>query len=172
MVSARLAILLIIAIGVSACADPRPPTISKAVESPIELPPRIGLVNDFAGALDAASRQHLEPELTAFQKESGIDFIIVIVQSLDGHSLEDHSMEIARQWCLDCKRESRGQILLDIAMKDQEFRFSVSEPLWHDLPNEELEKLQNDLEASFSNDDYSQGLERVVSKLKEHFTRR
>jgi uncharacterized membrane protein YgcG len=169
---ARTGLVLVMTISLAHCADPRPPKITKVLESPIELPYRIGFVNDFAGVLENSARQKLDSDLDEFQQQSGVDFVIVIVESKGGYSLEDHSLEIARQWCLDCRPQSRGEVLLDIAMKDQEFRFNVSKPLLNDLPNEELEKFQQALEQSFSDGEYSQDLIDVVSKIRAKFMQR
>ena len=169
---AGIGLILILTIGLLHCADPRPPKIIKVLVGPIELASRQGFVNDFAGILDNSARQKLESDLDTLKRQVGIELVIVIVKSTGGYSLEDHSMEIARQWCLDCRLQTRGEILLDIAMKDQEFRFNVSKPLWTDLPNEEVEKFQQALELSFSGGEYSKGLIDVVSKISTKFAQR
>ena len=169
MYCVRLVLLLSLSLALVHCADPRRPRITKVLDGPIELPARQGFVNDFAGIVDSSAKQRIESDLATFKQQVGIDFAIVIVKSTGGYSLEDHSMEIARQWCLDNLPQSRGEILLDIAMADQEFRFNVSKPLWKDMPNEEVEKFQQALEQSFSKAEYSQGLVEVVSKIRGKF---
>ena len=161
-----LKILIVLFAGLfTACIDSRPPTMTKVMDGPIELPARQGFINDYAGVVDDATKQKLEAELLAFKERTNVDFVIVIVDSKDGYSIEDHSMAIAKQWCLACRADSSGEILLDISMQEGEFRCNVSAPLWSVLPEEDIARLSSSLEQSFARDEYSDGLSEIVHSV-------
>ena len=162
-----LKILLVLFAGFfAACIDSRPPKITKVMDGPIDLPARQGFINDYARVIDDEStKQELESELLAFKEKTNVDFVIVIVNSKDGFSIEDHSMAIAKQWCLECRSDGSGEILIDIAMQEGEFRRNVSAPLWSALPDDEIARLSSSLEQSFSRQEYSDGLSKIVRSV-------
>jgi uncharacterized protein len=164
--SVRRALTLMLVVVFAGCGDTRPPKISKASEKPIEVPTRQGYLNDFVGVLEPTTRQNIESDLRALNQKTGIDFVIVLSESADGYSLEDHSMEIARQWCLDCRRNGKGEILLNILIRDEQFRLNVSKPLLNRLPDDVVSELQRALESSFVQDRYADGLTELVSKIR------
>jgi len=155
-----------LAVVVAGCADTRPPKISREMEKPIDIPTRRGYLNDFAGVLEPTARDILDSDLRAFSQKTGVDFVIVISDSADGYSLEDHSMEIARQWCLACRPDGKGEILLDILSQDEQFRLNVSKPLWNRLPDHVVSELQGALESSFGQERYADALTELVSKIR------
>ena len=84
-----LKILLVLFAGFfAACIDSRPPKITKVMDGPIDLPARQGFINDYARVIDDSTIQKLESELLAFKEKTNVDFVIVIVNSKDGFSIE------------------------------------------------------------------------------------
>ncbi len=157
---------LLLLVFLAGCSDPGSPKISKVLDKPLEIPARKAYLNDFSSLLTPSDRERIDSELSSLDEELGVDFVIVISESTGGYSIEDHSMEIARQWCLECRSNSNGEILLDILRKDQQFRFNVSKPLWGRLSGEKAEELQKALEDSFSQGRSAEGLTQLVASVR------
>ena len=57
-----------------------------------------GYVSDFAGAIDAASRQQLENYCTIVERSTGAQMALVTIPSLEGEPIEDVANTIFRGW--------------------------------------------------------------------------
>lgn len=162
--TARL-VLLSLAASSAACVDTRPPKITKINDGPISLSPRTGQLNDFVGVIDAKTAEDIERRLKDYRRTSGTDVVIVIVPSTDGHLLEDHASEIAKQWRLDPTSERDARVLLYIATDDQQMRVQVTKPLWEVLPNDELDRFQAELQHYFEAGNFSEGISHFVDEI-------
>jgi uncharacterized protein len=81
-------------------------------------------VNDYARAMDDASRAALESKLAAFERESSTQIAVAIVPSLDGEAIEDVAVRVVERWGLGQKGTNNGVLLL-IAMADRRARIEV-----------------------------------------------
>ena len=57
-----------------------------------------GYVNDFAGTLDAGSKQALEAYAANLERLTGAQMAIVLVPALDGEPIEDVANRLYREW--------------------------------------------------------------------------
>lgn len=64
----------------------------------IKIPAPVGYVNDFAGKLTAQQVADLDKKLRDYDKQTSIQFVIVITPSLQDRSKEEYSLEVGRQW--------------------------------------------------------------------------
>ncbi len=134
-------------------------------------PSRIGLVNDYSNVLDQPTKEYLKSTLDKLKQRSGIEFAVVIVDTLGSQTLENYSMGIAQKWSFDSKNQKDGKILLLIATKDQQWRINVTESLGKDLPEETLTKLETTLTDPFSEEKFGEGItkyvEAIIAKLSK-----
>lgn len=75
-------------------------------------PTRSGYVNDFSQALGVESRSRIEKELSLFQKEEGVQLIVVVVPALDGKAIKDVSQEYFTRWQIGNQGRDSGILLL------------------------------------------------------------
>lgn len=85
---------------------------SSGIAAP-ELPPNDGLVTDDADVLTDDQDAALERALDAYQKKTGIDIAIVVMQTLSGSSPHDLAEQVRQKWSLG--RSGSGQTIVILA---------------------------------------------------------
>jgi uncharacterized protein len=93
-----------------------------------------GYVSDFAGAIDAASRQQLENYCTIVERSTGAQMALVTIPSLEGEPIEDVANTIFRGWGVGLKGKNEG-ILLLLAIGDKRSRLEIGYGLEPILPD-------------------------------------
>jgi uncharacterized protein len=87
-------------------------------------PPPDRRVNDYAGALAPADRDRLEQTLIAREATSRNQVVVAIFRSLEGESLEDYSIRLAKAWRIGQKGLDNGVIFL-VFLDDRKLRIEV-----------------------------------------------
>ena len=87
-------------------------------------PPPDRRVNDYAGALTPAERDRLEQTLIAREATSRNQVVVAIFRSLEGESLEDYSIRLAKAWRIGQKGLDNGVIFL-VFLDDRKMRIEV-----------------------------------------------
>ncbi len=87
-------------------------------------PPPDRRVNDYAGALASADRERLEQRLIAREASSRNQVVVAIFRSLEGESLEDYSIRLAKAWRIGQKGLDNGVIFL-VFLDDRKMRIEV-----------------------------------------------
>lgn len=112
----RLAVLfLLVSAGLCVCA--RAETVS-------QLPQPTTYVSDFAGVIDAGSKQQMEQLSREVYQQAHATIIVVTIHSLEGESIEQFSNDLYEKWKIGPKNTDRG-ILLLLAMNDHKRRIEV-----------------------------------------------
>src|SRR6185369_8652747 len=93
-----------------------------------ELPPPTGFVNDFAGVVDAASRERMETMARNFRDRTQIEIAVVTVSSLQGRAKEDVGLQIGREWGIGGGQEKNGLVIL-LAPEEHQSYIAVSRHL-------------------------------------------
>ena len=93
-------------------------------ESPDKLPKPTSYVSDFAGVMDAESKQSVEALCTDLDRQAHAQIAVVTVNSLDGMSIEDYSTALYDKWKIGPKATDKG-ILMLFAVKDHKRRIEV-----------------------------------------------
>lgn len=81
-------------------------------------------MTDLAGVLATTERDDLEGRLRAYEQQTGTQFVIVILPSLEGENVSDVSLAIAEQNGIGRKGQDNGLLLL-VALQDRKLRFEV-----------------------------------------------
>lgn len=102
-------------------------------QSPKQLKPR-GYVNDFANVLSQSTKFQLTQLCTEVDEKAHAQIAVVTVQSLDGRSIEDFSIDLATQWGIGPKQSERGVLIL-LSVEDRRYRFEVGYGLEPILPD-------------------------------------
>jgi uncharacterized protein len=81
-------------------------------------------VTDEAGVLSPAVAARLEEKLAAYERATGHQLAVLVIQSLEGEVLEPYAIRVAEQWRLGDKKRDDG-ILLLVAVDDRALRIEV-----------------------------------------------
>jgi uncharacterized protein len=106
---------------------------SGRAQNPKQLKPR-GYVNDFANVLSQSAKFQLTALCTEVDEKAHAQIAVVTVQSLDGRSIEDYSIDLATQWGIGPKQSERGVLIL-LSVEDHRYRFEVGYGLEPILPD-------------------------------------
>ncbi len=93
-----------------------------------------GYVTDFAGALSEAERARLEALCSELEQKTGAQMAVVTVQSLEGESIEQYSVDLFKHLGIGSKKDNRGVLLL-LAPTERKYRIEVGyglEPIIND----------------------------------------
>ncbi len=91
-------------------------------------------VTDRAGMIEASAERQLNGFLQELEQKSGVQFLVVTVDSLDGESKEGYALALAEKWRLGKKGKDDGLLFL-LAKKERQYRFEVGYGLEGLLPD-------------------------------------
>ena len=83
-----------------------------------------GYVNDFAGVIDAQSKQALEEYCTKLDRATGAQLAFVTVKTLDGDPSGDVANKLFREWGIGKKGKDEGLLVL-LSINDRKNRAEV-----------------------------------------------
>jgi uncharacterized protein len=136
-----------------------------ASASALDVPPLRARVNDLAGVLPSEVEQRLELRLGAYEKKTGHQLAVLIIDSLDGDPLEDFTLRVVEAWKLGNKDRDDGLLLL-VAIKDRKIRIEVGYGLEGDLPDALAGRIVRDVMApAFRRGDVAQGVTAAVEAI-------
>lgn len=122
-------------------------------------------VTDLAQLLTPQEDNALEARLKAYETQTGRQFALLTVPSLDGEALEMFSIRVVEQWKLGRKGEDDG-LLLVIALQDRRTRIEVGyklEPTITDALSSQV--IRHVLQPTFHAGAYSDGVSRAFAVL-------
>ena len=73
-------------------------------------PPR--LVNDYTGTLSASQINTLEHKLVAYNDSTSTQILVLLVEDLQGYSIEQYATEIGHSWGVGQKDKGNGLVIL------------------------------------------------------------
>ena len=89
-----------------------------------ELPPLSAYVNDYARVLTQAQQDTLNTRLAALEDSVGSQLVILTVDSLGGHTIEEYSLRVAEHYGIGRADYDDGVLIL-LALQDQQVRIEV-----------------------------------------------
>jgi uncharacterized protein len=139
--------------------------LAPATALALEPPPLSARVTDLAGLLSSAERARLEDKLAAYERESGHQFALLTLPSLDGDPIEDYSIRVVEKWQLGKKGKDDGLLLL-IAKNDRKMRIEVGYGLEGSITDAVSARvIRGTLTPAFRSGDYGAGIERAFDVL-------
>lgn len=81
-------------------------------------------VNDFAGVMDEGAENEIYEAGVQLYEKTGAQVVAVTVDSLDGASIEDYGLALARSWGIGDEERDTGALLI-LAVQDREVRIEV-----------------------------------------------
>lgn len=139
---------------------------------PLPPPSPFRFVNDYAGVIDAATRDRLEKRLTQLRDQTKIEMAIVTVKTTGDQAIFDYSLALARGWGIGSKDDDNPGLLMLIAVDDRKYFTQVSRDMEGDLPDGVKGSLERKfLVPAFKEGRYSDGIsdtiEAFISRLQE-----
>jgi Tfp pilus assembly protein PilF len=125
-----------------------------------EIPERpLRHVVDLAGIVDDATENRMNGYLQELEQKTTVQLVILTIKNLEGESIEDFSIKVARdKWKLGQKGKDNGVLLL-ISLEDQKYRIEVGYGLEGVFPGSLLDSMgRNLLVPYFRKGDYSTGI--------------
>lgn len=132
-------------------------------ESPLPAP--VSPVMDYAGVLDANTKQTLEQKIIAFRDSSNpkTELAVAIVSTTNDRPIFDYSLAVARGWKIGSKEQDNPSALLFIAVNDRKYFTQVSKDLEDELPDGLVGQLQRQyLVPAFKQGDYGKGVSDTI----------
>lgn len=126
------------------------------------LPTPTGFVNDYAGVLDAATKQRIEKRLREFKEKSNpqVELAVAIVDTTGDRPIFDYSLQMAREWKIGSKQDDNPSALLLVAISDRKYFTQVGRDLEDELPDGLAGQIQRQyLVPEFKNRNYGKGIE-------------
>ena len=105
-----------------------------ALQAAPTFPALSGRVVDEAALMSRKQAHRLTQQLAAFEKRSGIQLVVVSVDSLDGETIEEYGYQLGRHWGIGQKGKNNGVLLL-IAQDERKVRIEVGYGLEGALPD-------------------------------------
>ena len=116
--------------------------------------------------MTAADKADIESQLASLEQTSTDQLAVVTVKSLDGYSIEDYGIGLARKWGIGQKGKDNG-ILLIVAPNDRKVRIEVGrrlEPMMTDTMSTLI--IENAILPKFRRGDFGGGIKDGVRDIK------
>ena len=116
--------------------------------------------------MTASDKTDIESELASLEQTSTDQLAVVTVKSLQGYSIEDYGIGLARKWGIGQKGKDNG-ILLIVAPNDRKVRIEVGrrlEPMMTDTMSALI--IENAILPKFRRGDFAGGIKDGVRDIK------
>ncbi len=122
------------------------------------LPAPTGYVNDFADVLSSSAEREITSVAQALQQNGEIEIAVVTVPSMEGNSIEEYSLDLARSWGIGQSQDNTGLLFL-LSMEERQVRIEVGYGLEGDLTDGYVGRILDDyVIPPFKQGDYSSGM--------------
>jgi len=136
-------------------------------QTPLTFPPLEGRVVDGARLLSPAKEQEITAKLEALERETTDQVVVVTIESLQGHEIEDYGYQLGRAWGIGRQDKDNGALLL-IAPDEKKVRIEVGyglEPVLTDAMSALI--IQNAILPAFRQGDFERGITQGVDAIDE-----
>jgi len=145
----RVAVLILVVAGIACvCAH---------AESVSQLPIPNSYVQDFAGVIDAGSKQQMEELSRQVYEQAHATIEIVTIHSLDGVGIEEFATDLEDKWKVGPKGTDRG-VLMILAINDRKRRIEVGYGLEGILNDAKVGDIGRTMVPWLQRGEYGQGL--------------
>ena len=132
------------------------------------VPPNDGFVTDAAGVLSEADRTAIAQQLQEYRTRTSNEIAILIVQSLEGESIADVSVQVGRAWGVGTKEKNNG-ILLLVAYDDRQMFLATGYGLEGAVPDIVAKGIiDREMAPRFREGDYAGGIRAAIDALEKH----
>lgn len=124
-----------------------------------------GYVNDYTSTLSQDTRVSLENLLTEFKNSGAGEISIVIIPALNGDSLEEYSITLAREWGIGQKGKDNGALLL-VVKESHDIRIEVGYGFEGDLTDAKSHRIIDEvISPRFKEGNFNAGVTNGVKEM-------
>jgi uncharacterized protein len=123
-----------------------------------------GYVSDFAGVLNAATKEKLTALCSELDQKANAQIAIVTVSSLEGEPIEQFSIDLATSWGIGPKQKDRGVLIL-LAPNDRQYRIEVGYGLEPILPDGKAGGFGREAAPLLRQSDYSGAVSLIAERI-------
>ena len=133
----------------------------------LSFPTLTGRVVDQANVISPAIKDQITEILTNIENTTTDQIVILMLPTLDGHSIEDYGYKLARHWGIGQKDKDNGAIII-VDVNERSIRIEVGYGLEGKLTDAVTsEIIRNQIVPYLKKGNYNQGLLSAVNKIKE-----
>lgn len=124
-----------------------------------------GYVNDYTSTLTTTQVAELNSKLTEFEKSTTNELAVVIIQSLQGDTIENFSSELFADWGIGKKGADNGALIL-VALDDRKMRVEVGyglEPILTDAQSSWV--VNKIMKPAFKDNDFYEGIDQATNNI-------
>ena len=130
-------------------------------------PPR--LVNDYTGTLSSGQVNAMEQKLVAYNDSTSTQILVLLVDDLQGYSIEQYATEIGHSWGVGQKGKNNGVVILVKPKKGDE-RGQVNISLGYGMEAYVTDAtaqliIEREMIPAFKEDDYYTGINNAVDVI-------
>ncbi len=133
------------------------------------VPPR--LVNDYTGTLTASQIEALERKLVAYDDSTSTQILVMLVDDLQGYSIEQYATEIGHSWGVGQKSKGNGAVILVKPKKGSERGQANISPGYgmEEYVTDATAKriIEYEMIPAFKEDDYYTGIDNAVNVIMD-----
>lgn len=129
-----------------------------------KLPSRVSHINDFAGVVDARTRQRLETILENLQQRTGVQVDVATVQTA-GIDIFQYSQQLSRDWDVGARSTTRKSFLLVVSIDDKKAHTQFSRTAQTILPEGTLGELAQRMRIRLNAGEIDAGLSEAIERL-------
>ena len=130
-------------------------------------PNPIRFVNDYVGLLDEQEHYELEVKLKDYADSTSTEVVIVIVDTLQGYTIENYAFKLANTWEIGQSDKENG-ILMLMAVKDRKIRIELGIGVEHYISDEKAkEVIEQEIIPNFGKGEFYVGLDLSTTRLMD-----
>ena len=125
-----------------------------------------GRVIDEANLLSSAVKKDIDSILKKEESRTSNQIVVVILNSLNGYTIEDYSYQLGRFWQIGQKEKNNG-VLLVVSMEERKIRIEVGYGLEGALTDKIAHEIINyTIKPNFKANQYELGILKAVNEIK------
>ncbi len=153
----RVALALVVLFSAASCRE------LAAAEKVEQLSPQ-GYVNDFAGVMDAESRQKITALCQELDQKADAQLAIVTIHTLEGDAVQDFANRLFQKWGVGPKGKDRGVLVL-LAVSDRQYWTEVGYGLEPILPDGKVGGFGREMLPLLRQNQYGAALLQISSQI-------
>ncbi len=121
-------------------------------------------INDFADVIDSETERYIFEKGKEYNNGGGTQVVVLTMPSINGDSVEDFSIETAREWGIGDKDEDNGVLIL-LVMDSRDIRVEVGYGLEDVLNDGKCGRFIRSASPLLSEGDYSGGIKQLYDDI-------
>lgn len=128
-------------------------------------------VNDYAKVIDSDSAQYILSVGKELEDKTGAQATVVVINSLEGETIESYATGIFREWGIGQKDKNNGLLIL-LSMQEKQWRVEVGTGLEGAVTDIYSSRMMNEIAVpKFKQNQYGQGLREAYSILSDNIAK-